>query len=228
MINILMIEDDTELAKILIEYLNQYNIIVTNYETPELGISALSLKKYDLIILDLSLPNIDGIEVCRIIRQKFDTPIIISSARSYLGDKIACFSYGADDFMPKPYDTQELILRIKSILKRCNHFIMEKTSPLNKKQIFTFDESKMEIYKEGELLDLTNAEYFILQYMIQKNGFVVSREELLSNVESIKYESSYKSIDVLIGRVRAKIEEDTKKPKYILSIRGVGYKLVNQ
>jgi len=130
--------------------------------------------------------------------------------------------------MPKPYDTQELILRIKSILKRCNHFIMEKTSPLNKKQIFTFDESKMEIYKEGELLDLTNAEYFILQYMIQKNGFVVSREELLSNVESIKYESSYKSIDVLIGRVRAKIEEDTKKPKYILSIRGVGYKLVNQ
>lgn len=228
MINILMIEDDTELAKILTEYLNQYNIIVTNYETPELGISALSLKKYDLIILDLSLPNIDGIEVCRIIRQKFDTPIIISSARSYLGDKIACFSYGADDFMPKPYDTQELILRIKSILKRCNHFIMEKTSPLNKKQIFTFDESKMEIYKEGELLDLTNAEYFILQYMIQKNGFVVSREELLSNVESIKYESSYKSIDVLIGRVRAKIEEDTKKPKYILSIRGVGYKLVNQ
>ena len=228
MINILMIEDDTELAKILTEYLNQYNIIVTNYETPELGISALSLKKYDLIILDLSLPNIDGIEVCRMIRQKFDTPIIISSARSYLGDKIACFSYGADDFMPKPYDTQELILRIKSILKRCNHFIMEKTSPLNKKQIFTFDESKMEIYKEGELLDLTNAEYFILQYMIQKNGFVVSREELLSNVESIKYESSYKSIDVLIGRVRAKIEEDTKKPKYILSIRGVGYKLVNQ
>lgn len=223
-----MIEDDIELAKILTEYLNQYNIVVTNYDTPELGISALSLKKYDLVILDLSLPNIDGIEVCRIIRQKFDLPIIISSARSYLGDKIACFSYGADDFMPKPYDTQELILRIKSILKRCNHQIVEKESSLNKKQIFTFDESKMEIYKDGELLDLTNAEYFILQYMIQKNGFVVSRQELLSNVDSIKYESSYKSIDVLIGRVRTKIEENTKKPKYILSIRGVGYKLVNQ
>ncbi|MGE4444955.1 MAG: response regulator transcription factor [Candidatus Altimarinota bacterium] len=228
MINILMIEDDVELASILTEYLKQYNIEITNYETPELGISALALKKYDLIILDLSLPNIDGIEVCRIIRQRYDTPIIISSARSYLGDKIACFSYGADDFMPKPYDTQELILRIKSILKRCNHQIIEKDSLLNKKQIFTYDESKMEIYKDGILLDLTNAEYFILQYMIQKNGFVVSREELLSNVESIKYESSYKSIDVLIGRVRTKIEENTKKPKYILSIRGVGYKLVNQ
>ncbi|BAK73376.1 response regulator transcription factor [Arcobacter sp. L] len=228
MINILMIEDDVELASILTEYLKQYNIEITNYETPELGISALALKKYDLIILDLSLPNIDGIEVCRIIRQRYDTPIIISSARSYLGDKIACFSYGADDFMPKPYDTQELILRIKSILKRCNHQIIEKDSLLNKKQIFTYNESKMEIYKDGILLDLTNAEYFILQYMIQKNGFVVSREELLSNVESIKYESSYKSIDVLIGRVRTKIEENTKKPKYILLIRGVGYKLVNQ
>ena len=86
----------------------------------------------------------------------------------------------------------------------------------------------MEIYKYDELLDLTNAEYYILQYLIQKNGFVVSRQELLTNVESIKYESSYKSIDVLIGRVRSKIEIDTKKPKYILSIRGVGYKLVNQ
>ena len=85
----------------------------------------------------------------------------------------------------------------------------------------------MEIYKNNILVELTNAEYFILQYMIQKSGFVISREELLSNVDSIKYESSYKSIDVLIGRVRAKIEENSKKPKYIISIRGVGYKLVN-
>ena len=86
----------------------------------------------------------------------------------------------------------------------------------------------MEIYKNNDLVELTNAEYFILQYMIQKSGFVISRQELLSNVDSIKYESSYKSIDVLIGRVRSKIEENSKKPKYIISIRGVGYKLVNQ
>lgn len=223
-----MIEDDTELANILIKYLQQYNIKVTNFDTPELGISALNIKKYDLIILDLSLPNIDGIEVCRMIREKHHTPIIISSARSYLGDKIACFSYGADDFMPKPYDTQELILRIKSILKRCNHQIIPKDSQLDKKQIFTYDESKMEIYQNGLRVDLTNAEYYILQYLILKGGFVVSRQELLLNVESIKYESSYKSIDVLIGRVRNKIEENTKKPRYIISIRGVGYKLVNE
>ena len=228
MINILMIEDDLEFANILIQYLKQYNIKVTNYETPELGISALALKKYNLIILDLTLPNIDGIEVCRLIRLRYETPIIISTQRSFLGDKIACFSYGADDFLSKPYDMQELILRIKAILKRSTQTINNEDAPLSNKQIFTFDESKMEIYKNNALIELTNAEYFILQYMIQKSGFVISREELLSNVDSIKYESSYKSIDVLIGRVRSKIEVNSKKPKHIISIRGVGYKLVNQ
>ncbi|QDF29068.1 response regulator transcription factor [Halarcobacter anaerophilus] len=227
MIEILMIEDDLELAEILISYLEQYNIKITNYDSPELAISALRLKKYDLIILDLSLPEIDGIEVCKMIRKDYDTPIIISSARSNLGDKIACFSVGADDFMPKPYDTQELIFRIKSILRRCN-FNVSKKEEESKKTIFTLDEEKMEISKEEEKLTLTNAEYHILAYLIKKAGFVVSREELLSNVDSIKYESSYKSIDVLIGRVRNKIEKNSRKPKYILSIRGVGYKLVNE
>ena len=180
-----MIEDDLEFANVLIQYLKQYNIKVTNYETPELGISALALKKYNLIILDLTLPNIDGIEVCRLIRLRYETPIIISTQRSFLGDKIACFSYGADDFLSKPYDMQELILRIKAILKRSTQTINNEDAPLSNKQIFTFDESKMEIYKNNALIELTNAEYFILQYMIQKSGFVISREELLSNVDSI-------------------------------------------
>lgn len=227
MINILMIEDDLELAEILIDYLDQYNIKVTNYDTPEVGISGLRLKKYDLIILDLSLPNIDGIEVCKMIREKYTIPIIISSARSNIGDKVACFSYGADDFMPKPYDTQELILRIKSILKRCN-FDISTNNKLQKEYIFIHKEEKMEIFKKETLLDLTNAEYSILAYLIKRAGYVVSREEILTNVDSIKYESTYKSIDVLIGRVRTKIEDNTRKPRYIQSIRGVGYKLVNE
>lgn len=227
MINILMIEDDLELAEILTEYLVQYNIKITNYDTPELGISALNIQHYDLIILDLSLPHIDGIEVCNMIRQKHSTPIIISSARSNLADKVACFTYGADDFMPKPYDTQELILRIKSILRRCNFQIQKKNEPL-KNEVFNLNEEKMQISKDDKYLDLTNAEYFILSYLIKKAGFVISREEILTNVESIKYESSYKSIDVLIGRVRQKVEENSRKPKYIISIRGIGYKLINE
>lgn len=222
-----MIEDDLELAEILTEYLDQYNIKITNFDTPELGISSLNIKTYDLIILDLSLPNIDGIEVCNIIRKRHSTPIIISSARSNIADKVACFSYGADDFMPKPYDTQELILRIKSILRRCSLQI-EKKEIYTKKEVFLLDEEKMQITQSGKYLELTNAEYYILSYLIKKTGFVVSREELLTNVDSIKYESTYKSIDVLIGRVRNKIEVNSRKPKYIISIRGIGYKLINE
>lgn len=219
-----MIEDDREMAEILSDYLSQYNMQVSNFETPVLGLSQLRLKTYDLIILDLSLPDIDGLEVCRMIRQSWDTPIIISSARSDITDKAACFSMGADDYLPKPYDTKELVMRINAVLRR-NRSTTLKEEP---NRPFLLDENRMEIMLNGDRLNLTNAEYYILAYFIQKSGFVISREELLMNVESIKYESSLKSIDVLISRLRQKIEPDPKKPRYILSIRGIGYKLVNE
>ena len=224
LINILMIEDDLEIAELLTQYLLKYDINITNYDSPELGINALRLKKYSLVILDLSLPDIDGTEVCKIIRKTSNIPIIISSARGDISDKIICFEYGADDYLPKPYDSQELVLRINSLLRR--EQIKDETKELTK--IFSIDIHKMEIIQHNKLIDFTNAEYHIMSYLIKKSGFAVSREELLLNVESIKYESSYKSIDVLIGRIRSKIEPNPKKPKYIISLRGVGYKLINQ
>ncbi len=224
MIDILMIEDDREMADILSEYLAKYNIRITNYETPVLGLSQLRLKRYDAIILDLSLPDIDGIEVCRQIREKWETPIIISSARSDITDKAVCFSMGADDYLPKPYDTKELVMRINAILRRQNRT----PSGKEKKLPFVLNEGRMEVLKNDEVLSLTNAEYSILAYFIKKNGYVISREELLMNVEAINYESSLKSIDVLISRLRHKIEDDPKKPTYIFSIRGVGYKMINE
>ena len=222
----MMIEDDLEIAELLEEYLLRYDINLTNYDCPELGISALSVEKYDLVILDLSLPGIDGTEVCRMIREKYKVPIIISSARSDIKDKAICFNNGADDYLPKPYDSHELVLRINSLLRR--EFLYKSNSKKNQNKIFQVNDEKVEITKNGLQLSLTNAEYNILAYLIQKAGYAVSREEILLNVESIKYESSYKSIDVLIGRIRQKIEENHKKPEYILSIRGVGYKLINE
>jgi len=115
-----MIEDDREMAELIAEFLARHNIVVKNYENPELGLVGLDIDKYDLLILDLSLPNIDGLEVCRLVREKLDIPIIISSARSDITDKTACFSMGADDYLPKPYESQELLLRIHSILRRYN------------------------------------------------------------------------------------------------------------
>ncbi len=220
-----MIEDDLEIAELLSEYLFAYDMQISNYDSPIVGISALSVALYDLVILDLSLPELDGIEVCKAIRRKSDIPIIISSARSDIEDKALCFNIGADDYLPKPYNPQELVLRINSLLKRNK----VSTNILSAKQkVFTVQSERMEIWQNNQLLCLTNAEFHIMEFLIKKYGLVVSREEILVGVESIKYESSYKSIDVLIGRLRAKIEENPKQPKYIVSIRGIGYKLKDE
>ncbi len=220
----MMIEDDKEMAELISEFLSRHNIEIKNFENPELGLSELNFKHYDLLILDLSLPNIDGLEVCRLVREKLDIPIIISSARSDIEDKTACFYMGADDYLPKPYDSKELLLRIHSVLKRYNKEPIVEEKVL----IFEADINRHEIRKHGKLLHFTNAEFEIMAYFIKKKGYVISREELLSNVDAINFESSLKSIDVMIGRIRAKIEENPKQPKFLISLRGMGYKLINE
>jgi len=222
-----MIEDDLEIAELLTEYLARFDISLTNFDCPELGISALSVTPYDLVILDLSLPGIDGTDVCSLIRSKHSLPIIISSARSDIKDKAICFNNGADDYLPKPYDSHELVLRINSLLRR-EHQMFQSNKIEEAKIVFNINSDKLEITQFGRIIDFTKAEYHIMKYLISKAGYAVSREELLTNVESIKYESSYKSIDVLISRIRSKIEQNVKKPKYIISLRGIGYKLINQ
>lgn len=222
-----MIEDDPELAEILSEYLLQFDIEITNVEDPFLGISTLNTGKFDLVILDLTLPGLDGLDVCTDIRKRHDIPIIISSARHDINDKVEALERGADDYLPKPYNPRELEARIKSLLRREKHDFAAKSkkAPAKEKDLIVY-EDKNEIHFKGEPLNLTKAEYGILKYMIQKEGNVVSREDLIYNVDSINEDSTNKSIDVLVGRVRQKIGDTPKNPKYIISVRGVGYKLV--
>lgn len=222
MINVLMIEDDVELAQLLKTRLYRDNIDVTIVAAPLEGLSLFQTRTFDLLVLDLSLPQMDGMEICRLIRQESTIPIIISSARSDIRDKMMGFSRGADDYLPKPYDPQELIFRIDAILRRIHPAMAKKATP------FIVDNERREISKNGSVLRLTQAEYDIVAYMIKKDRYAISREELLMNIGSIKYESSLKSIDVIMGRVRQKIGDDTKNPKFILSVRGVGYKFANE
>lgn len=224
MIKILMIEDDVELAEILSEYLTQYNMDVAIADDPYIGLSKLNLEKYDLLILDLTLPGIDGLEVCKEIRKTNNIPIIISSARHDLTDKVNAFDFGADDYLPKPYNPQELLARIKSHLRRQNVSTMDNDKDLKKDLILR--EFEHIITLKGKSLNLTVAEYDILSYLIKKEGGAITREELIYNCDAISEDSTNKSIDVIIGRIRAKIGENPKEPKYIHSIRGVGYKLI--
>ena len=219
-----MIEDDVELAEVLSDYLKEHDINVTNYDEPYTGMSALATKHFDLLLLDLTLPNLDGLEVCKKVAKQKNVPIIISSARSDINDKLNAFENGADDYIPKPYDPKELVARIQSLLRRYSQKLAEENSN-DKSMTFRIDKSTREVYFKDKKLDLTRAEYEILTLLISKKGHVFSREAIAIESESINPESSNKSIDVIIGRLRSKIEENPKTPKYIISVRGVGYKL---
>lgn len=223
MINILMIEDDVELAKILTQYLSKFNINITNFEDPFLALSAIRLESYDLVILDLTLPGMDGLEVCKELIEKYEIPIIISSARSDITDKVIALELGADDYLPKPYDPRELEVRIKTILRRFNKSIELANKQM--KEIFNLNEEKKEITKNTIPIEFTFAEYQIMSLLCKNKASIISRYEILEHMD-INSDSTTGSIAVLINRIRAKIEENSKKPKYLLTIRGMGYKLV--
>ncbi len=215
MIKILMIEDDPEFAELLTEYLAQFDIEVTNFEDPFLGLSA-GVKNYDLMILDLTLPGMDGLEVCEEAARKYDIPIIISSARSDIQDKVTSFELGADDYLPKPYDPKELYARIMSLLRRKNKESTDSNAPKSE-----FEIKGETIYYHGEPLHLTPAEFEILSQLIHSQGIAISREQLI-NASTVMSDSSQKSLDVIISKIRAKLGD----PKKIQAVRSVGYKLV--
>ncbi len=225
MTHILMIEDDLELAEILMEYLEQFDIAVTIADDPYLGLSTLDTQKFDLVILDLTLPGLDGLEVCKEIRKRHSVPIIISSARTDITDKVTALENGADDYLPKPYNPRELQARIMSLLRRQKGVVPTEQSVQKPKDLI-LNEEQMSILLHGKELHLTAAEYGILGYLMKKEGGVVSREELIYNIEAISEETTNKSIDVIIGRIRQKLGENPKEPTYIHAVRGVGYKFL--
>ena len=220
-----MIEDDLELAEVLSLYLKQFNIEVVNFEEPFLALSSLKLQKFDLLILDLTLPGMDGLDVCKRVVDEFNIPIIISSARSDISDKVTALKLGADDYLPTPYDPRELEIRIRTILRRFNKSY-EKEEP-NIKKTFILDEEKKDITKDGISIKLTAAEFEILSLFIKREGFIVSRDDIFENSDILNsdYESSG-SLAVIINRIRHKIEDNQKEPKYLQTIRGMGYKFV--
>jgi len=213
-VKILMIEDDPEFAELVTEFLAKHGMEVTNYEDPFLGVSA-GVGNYDLLLLDLTLPGMDGLEVCEEVVRKYDIPVIISSARSDIQDKVESLRLGADDYLPKPYDPKELHARILSLLRRYSKSGGRQTPPSE------YEIRGDTIYHRGEALHLTPAEFDILSQLIRKQGITLSREQLI-NESTVMSDSSQKSLDVIISKIRSKLGN----PKSIQAVRGVGYKLL--
>jgi two-component system OmpR family response regulator len=216
-----MIEDDYEISQILTEYLNKFDITVIAAEEPYMGLSLLTQHTFDLIILDLTLPGIDGLEVIPKIRANSTIPIIVSSARDDITDKVIAMERGADDYMPKPYDPRELVTRIKTILRRTQNTQNEQKSS----SLFELNTNARHILFKDRLLELTAAEFDILSILIQYKNSAVSREQLLYDAKHIDDNSSIKNIDVIISRIRHKLSLIDNEQSYIRPVRGIGYLL---
>jgi len=218
-----MIEDDYEIAEILTQYLNKFDIDVITSDEPYMGLSLLTQHDFDLIILDLTLPGIDGLEVIPKIRKNSSIPIIVSSARDDITDKVVAMERGADDYMPKPYDPRELVTRIKTILRRTKVSEEQSSSPT----LFELNIKARHIIFKNILLELTAAEFDILSILIKNRNSAVSREQLLYDSEHIDDNSSIKNIDVIISRIRQKLSLIDNN-SYIKPVRGVGYLLTEK
>ena len=215
-----MVEDDEALADIIYRFLLKYDIYLDNVSSGEELLQKLKKpNEYELLILDLTLPDIDGLDLIQKIKAIADIPIIISSARDDILDKIKGFEKGADDYMPKPYDPRELAARIKSVISR-----YKKGAPKPKK-LFEVKEDEHTILFHGKPLDLTLAQFDILSLLIKRNGGVVSREDMIYSSPHIDDDAGLKNIDVLISYIRKKLKAIDEK-NYIQSVRGLGYKLV--
>ncbi len=213
-----MIEDDIEYANLLSDFLAQYNLKVTNFQDPYLGLSA-GIEKYDLLILDLTLPGMDGLDVCKEVVSKYDIPIIISSARSDLTDKVIGLQLGADDYLPKPYDPQEMYARIMSLLRRykkVNESVEPTVYPL------MLGSEGEDVLLHGKRIDLTPAEFVLIKLLIKSRNMTVSKEQILYASQVLE-SSSDGSLAVILNRLRKKLGSEVQ----IKTVRGVGYRLLS-
>lgn len=220
MSTIALIEDDIELSTLLEAYLNQAGYRVLSTPSPKVGVELIKNELIDLAILDLTLPEIDGVRLCKELRAlRPNLPIIISTARGDISTKIQVFNIGADDFIAKPYDPAELLARIHARLK---HTVAKEIYELGTLCINA--ETRSVVY-EGRDIALTNAEFDILYLLAKNANKPASREVIANSISNISYDSSLRSIDTHIRNLRVKLGCDKKNNKLIVSVWGIGYKL---
>ncbi len=227
---ILVVDDEFSIVTLLQYNLEQsgYEVIVAN--DGEAGMKAVALHQPDLIILDIMLPVMDGIEVCKRLRQnKVITPILMLSAKAEEFDKIIGLELGADDYITKPFSPRELMARVKALLRRVEFLQSNQVAEVDENVIVVAElEVRLDEYLaffRKQPLELTRKEFELLRYLVERRGKVLSRDVLLKNVWDYSFVGDTRIVDVHISNLRDKIEDDTKNPKYIKTIRGIGYKL---
>lgn len=231
---ILVVDDESSIVTLLQFNIEKAGFDVVTAEDGRTGYELALAEKPDLIVLDLMLPEMDGIEVCKQLRQdKVETPILMLTAKDDELDKIIGLELGADDYLTKPFSPREVVARIKAILRRSagksaevEPEVAPKEKALHVGDLKILTES-YEVYLQDEQLDLTPKEFELLLYLANHRGKVFSRDQLLDAVWNYDYIGETRIVDVHVSHLRDKIEADTKKPQYIKTIRGFGYKMEN-
>ena len=217
----LLIDDDQKLGDLLKNYLKSYDIDLSAINDPRNAIDTINHLGPDLLILDVMMPHINGFELCKMIREESDTPIIILSARGESDDKVKGIDLGADDYLSKPFEARELVARIHSLLRRTQKDLAVRSDP-----IFEVDQQRLEVSLNGNVLDLTTKEFELMDLFIKNPGVIFTRDEIIKEIKGIDAHLFSRSIDILISRLRHKIENDPKEPKIIKTIWGKGYMFV--
>jgi DNA-binding response OmpR family regulator len=228
---LLMIEDDARLAAMVADYLTQSGFAVSQSADGQQGLAAVQASAPDLVILDLMLPDMDGLEVCRRIRALpgalARTPVLMLTAKGDPMDRIIGLEIGADDYLPKPFEPRELLARIRAVLRRhvdgppAEHAVLRFGS-------LEIDQDARTVTVGGQACELTSYQFDLLLALAERAGRVLSRDQIMEAVRGRELDAFDRSIDVHMGRIRAAIELDVKNPKRILTVRGVGYVFARQ
>ena len=232
---LLMIEDDARLAQMVTDYLGQSGFSVTHASDGESGLEHLQLLQPELVILDLMMPGIDGLEVCRRIRalpnDNARVPVLMLTAKGDPMDRIIGLELGADDYLPKPFEPRELLARIRAVLRRRTEPGQQaaaRGTPSLRFGSLEIDRDARTVQVGDTVCDLTSYQFDLLVAMAERAGRVLTRDQIMEAVRGRELEAFDRSIDVHIGRIRNAIEADSKDPKRILTVRGVGYVFAKQ
>jgi DNA-binding response OmpR family regulator len=223
-VNILLIDDDTRLAELLEGYFAEYGLRLTSAETAQEGLKELRSREYQLVLLDIMLPDGDGLEISKKIRSFSDVPIIMLTARGADEDKIIGLEIGADDYVAKPFNPRELIARIKAVARRRSGMGPDQEGVILEYQDFYLNSNNQILIVRGNEIALTSAEFKLLKVLASNPNRVFSRERLMDAVQGREFDGIDRTIDVHISKLRNKIEDDPKRPRWIKTIWGSGYR----
>lgn len=223
MATILIVEDEFELVKILRSYLEAAGYTVVTASRGDQGLALWEKQRPDLVLLDLNLPGMDGLDVARSIRRKDETPIIMVTARVEETDRLIGLELGADDYLTKPYSPREVVARVRAVLRRAGS--ARTAAAVLRLSDLTIDLEAHSVERDGARIELTPTEFNLLAAMADQPGRVFNRLQLLEAVQGTAYEGYERTIDAHIKNLRAKLEIDPKEPRYIETVFGVGYRM---